>query len=79
MNDKKERYAYLGEKEFEHRGHFGRAVLIRDKETGTEEWAGKEATTWHRFYGNTLEEAEADFHSLVDGMIELGMLENRDA
>lgn len=73
------RYTYLDEKKFGHRGYFGRAVLVRDKETGTEEWAGKEATTWHRFSGRTLEEAEADFRSLVDGMIELGWLENRDA
>lgn len=74
----KRRYNIIDEKEFEYRGYCGRAVLIRDNDNNTEEWCGKEALTWHRFYGYTLDEAKKDFHFLIDGMIKAGMVENRD-
>lgn len=65
------RYEIIDEKKFEYRGRFGRASLVHDKDTGTLEWSGKQYPNWYRFYGRTLEEAEADFKSLVDGLIAL--------
>ncbi|MBR1645209.1 MAG: hypothetical protein IJ774_05775 [Selenomonadaceae bacterium] len=73
MLELKRRYSVVGEKDFEYRGRFGRAALFHDNDTGEEYWRGKEARSNFRFRGDTLEEVEADFHSLVDGLIdELG-------
>ena len=73
MLEFKRRYSVVDEKEFKYRGRFGLAMLFHDNDTGEEEWRGKEAPSNFRFHGATLEEVEADFHSLVDGLIdELG-------
>ena len=73
MDETERRYDILDTKIFKYRGSVGRASLVYDRDTNTKECGGKQYPNGYRFYGNTLEEVKADFHGLVDGLIDLDM------
>lgn len=76
LKENKRRYTVLEEKFIEYRGHSGRVTLVRDNDTGIEEWCAKDTFTNYRAYGNTLAEVTKEFQSLVDDLIEIGAYGN---